>query len=117
MLLLTSIIQLTLMAHTIRKANNTFDTADNNHFTKKISNTSNITNNITRHNHNNCEHIVIKKVNEHIKHINNHDTEMNYYSKKPLNKNNYYNLYHDSFDFRKIENIPLTQQTDITNNN
>ena len=81
-----------------------------------MNNTSNTTNNITRHNHNNYEHNVIKKVHKHIKHINNYDTEINYYSKKSLNKKNYYNFYNDSFNFRKIENISLSQQTDITNN-
>ena len=82
----------------------------------KNHNTSNIANNITRHNHNNYEHNVIKKVHKHIKHINNYDTEINHYYKKPLNKKQYYNFYHDTFNFIKIENIPLTQQTDITNN-
>ena len=38
------------------------------------------------------------------------------YNKKSLNKKQYYNFYHGSFTFRKIENISLTQQTDITNN-
>ena len=80
------------------------------------NNTSNITNNITRRNHNNYEHNVIKKVHNHIKHINNYDTEINYYNKKPHSKKQYYNFYHGNFNFRKIENISLTQQTDITNN-
>ena len=83
---------------------------------KKNFNTSNITNNITRHNHNNYEHNVINKVHKHVKHINNYDTEINYYNKKSLNKKQYYNFYHGNFNFRKIENISLTQQTDITNN-
>ena len=48
--------------------------------------------------------------------MNNYDTEINYYSKKSLNKKQYCNFYHDNFDFRKIENMSLTQQTDITNN-
>ena len=39
---------------------------------------------------------MINKVNKHIKHIN--------------------NLYNDTFKFRKIENISLSQQTDIVNN-
>ena len=77
---------------------------------------NNITNDITRRNHNNYEHNVIKKVHKHIKHINNYDTEINQHSKKSLDKNNYYNLYNDNFDFRKIENVSLSQQTDITNN-
>ena len=81
-----------------------------------MNNTSNTTNNITRHNHNNYEHNVIKKVHKHIKHINNDDTEINYYSKKSLNKKNYYNFYNDNFNFRKLENISLSQQTYITNN-
>ena len=34
----------------------------NNYFTKKIEHTNNITNNITRHNHNNYEHNVIKNI-------------------------------------------------------
>ena len=83
---------------------------------KKDFNTSNITNNIPRHSHNNYEHNVIKKVHKHIKHINNYDTEVNYYNKKSLNKQQYYNFYHDGFNFRKIENTSLTQQTDITHN-
>ena len=77
---------------------------------------SNITNNITRHNPNNYEHNVIKHVHQHTNHINNYDTDMNYYNKKPLNKEQYYNFYHDNFNFKNIENISLTQQTDITNN-
>ena len=78
--------------------------------------TSNITNNITRHNHNNYEHNVIKKVHKHIKHINNYGTEVNHHSKKSLGKKNCYNFCNDNFNFRKIKNIPLSQQTDITNN-
>ena len=76
-------------------------------------NTSNITNNVTRHN--NYEHNVTKNVHTHIKHINNYDNEVNYYSRKPLNNKQYYNSYNDNFNFRKIENTPLTRQTDITN--
>ena len=59
---------------------------------------------------------VIKKVHKHIKHANNYDTAINYYNKKSLNKQQYCNFYHDNFNFRKPENISLTQQTDITNN-
>ena len=51
----------------------------------------------------------------HITHIDNHDTEINYYDKKSLNTNNYYNFYHDTFNFRKNEIISNSQQTDITN--
>ena len=32
-----------------------------------------------------------------------------------MNKKRYYNFYHGNFNFRKVENISLTQQTDITN--
>ena len=102
--------------YSLIKTNNTFNTTDNQYFTKKINNTSNITNNITRHNHINDEQNVTKKANKHIKHINNYDTEINYCSKKPRNKKNYCNFYNDNFNFRKIENINLSQQTDITNN-
>ena len=56
-----------------------------------------------------------KNVNKHIKHINNYDTEINYHYKRPLN-NNCYNFYNDTFNFRKLENISLSQQTDIVNN-
>ena len=98
------------------KTNNTFNTTDNQYFTKKINNTSTTSNNITRHNHNSYEHHLIKKVHKHIKHINNYDTGLNYHNKKSLNKTQYYNFYHDSFNFRKVENIPLPQQTDTTNN-
>ena len=100
----------------ITKNNSLYDVTDNKYYTKKNFNTSNITNNITRHNHNNYEHNVITKVHQHIKHINNYDTDINCYNKKSLNKKQYYNFYNDNFNFRKIENISLTQQTDITNN-
>ena len=46
----------------------------------------------------------------------NYDTEINDYNKKPLNKKQQYNFYHGKFNFRKIGNISLTQQTDTTNN-
>ena len=36
-----------------------YNATDNNYYTKQINNTSNITNNSTRHNHNNYEHNVI----------------------------------------------------------
>ena len=71
-------------------------------FTKKIEQTNKITNNTTTHNHNNYEHNVIKKVHTHIKHMNNYDAEINYDSKKSLNKNNYYNFYNDNLNFRKM---------------
>ena len=102
--------------YNITKNNSLYNVTDNNYYTKKNFNTSNITNNITRHNHNNYEHNVIKKVHKHINNIHNFDTEINYYKKKSLNKTRYYNFYHDNFNFRKIGNISLTQQTDITNN-
>ena len=41
---------------------------------------------------------------------------MNYHNKTSLNKKNHYNFYHGTFNFRKIENISLSQQTYITNN-
>ena len=47
----------------------------NGYFAKIIDNTNNITKHITRHDHNNYEHNVIKKVDTHITHINNYDTE------------------------------------------
>ena len=55
----------------------------NTYFTKNIEHTNNITNNITRHNHNNYEPNVFKTV-KHITHINDYATEINYYNKKPL---------------------------------
>ena len=102
--------------YNITKNNSLYNVTDNSYYTNKNFNTSNITNNITRHNHNNYEHNVIKHVRKHMKHINNYDTAINCYSKKSLNKKQYYNFYHDNFNFRKIENISLSQQTDITNN-
>ena len=102
--------------YNITNNNRLYDVTDNNHYAKKNFNTSNITNNVTRHNHNNYEHNVIKNVHKHIKNIHNYDTEINYYSKKSLNKKHYYNFYHDNSNFRKIGNIALTQQADITNN-
>ena len=56
------------------------------------------------------------KVNKHIKHNNNLDTEVNYYSKQSLNKNKYHNFYHGTFNFTNNEIISNSQQTDITNN-
>ena len=52
----------------ITKDNSLYDVIGNNYYTKKINSTSIITNNITRHNHNNYEHNVIKNVHKHIKH-------------------------------------------------
>ena len=54
-------------------------------------------------------------MNKHIKHINNYGTEINYYSKASLYKKSY-KFCHGSFNFRKIENISLTQQTDVIHN-
>ena len=51
--------------YNISKTNNLLNISDNNCYTKKNFNTSNITNNITRHSHNNYEHNVIKKVHGH----------------------------------------------------
>ena len=89
---------------------------DDQYFTKKIEHKLNTTNDITRHNHNNYEHNVIKNVHKHIKHIDNYDIGVIFFSKKSLNKKQYYNFYHDNFNSRKIEDISLTQQIDITNN-
>ena len=58
--------------YNITKNNSLYKVTDNNYYTKKNFNTSNITNNITRHSHNNYEHNVIKKVHKHLKHINNY---------------------------------------------
>ena len=73
---------------------------DNNFFTKKLNHTNNTTNNITRHNHINSEHSVIKTINKHMKHTSKYGTEINYYNKKSLNKDNHYNFYHGTFNFR-----------------
>ena len=51
-----------------------------------------------------------------MKNIHNYDTELNYFNKKSLNKKQHCNFYYDNSDFRKIENISLTQQAYITNN-
>ena len=83
--------------YNITKNNSLYDVTANNYYTKKNVNTSNTTNNITRHNHNNYEHNVIKHVHKHIKSINNYGTEINYYNKKSLNKRQYYNFYHGKF--------------------
>ena len=102
--------------YNITKNNNLSNIIDNNYYTKNMFNTSNITNNIKRHNHNNYEQNVIKNIHKHVKHINNYDTGINYFSKKSLNKKKYYNFYNDYFIVRKIKNRSLSQQTDITNN-
>ena len=106
----------TIDAYNITKNNSLYDVTDHNYYTTKNFNTSNITNTITIHNHNNYEHNVSNKVHKHIKHINNYCTEINYHNRKSHNKGQYSNFYHDNFNFRKIENISLTQQTDFTNN-
>ena len=87
--------------YNISKTDNLLNSTDNQYLTKKISSTSNITNNVTRHNHNNYELNVIKHFYKHIKHINNYGTKINYYYKKSLNKGNCYNFYNDSFQFQK----------------
>ena len=78
--------------YNISKTNILLNITGNNYYTEKNFNTSNITNDITRHNHNNYEHNVIKMVKIRIQHINNYDTEINCYSKKSHNKENYYNF-------------------------
>ena len=102
--------------YNITKNINLFNITDNNYNIKKTNNTSNITNNITKYINNNYENNIVKKIHKHIKNINNYDTEINYYNKKSVNKKQYYNFYNDYFNFRKIENISLSQQTDINNN-
>ena len=42
-----------------------FNITDDDYYTKKIKHTSNITNNITKYDHNSCEHNVMKQVNKH----------------------------------------------------
>ena len=88
--------------YNVSKTSDLLNVTDNNHYTNKNFNTSNITNNITRHSHNNYDHNVFKTVIAHIKHINNYDTEINYSSKESLNKQNHYNFYKDNFNFGKI---------------
>ena len=83
--------------YNVNKTNNLLNITDNDYFTTKIEHKNNITNNITRHNHNNYEHNVIKKVHKHIKYIDKYDAEMNYDSKKSFTKNNYCNFYNDNF--------------------
>ena len=65
----------------ITQANNI---TSNNFFAKK-RNTSHITNNITRHNHNNYDHNVINQL-LHITHINTYGTEIKYYNDKSFYK-------------------------------
>ena len=91
--------------YNITKNKSLYNVTGNNYYTKKTFTTSNITNNITRHNHNNYEHNVIKQVHKHINHINSYDIEITFYTKKSLNTKQYYNFYHGNFNFRKIENI------------
>ena len=50
-----------------------------------MKHTSIIVNNIARHNHNKYNHNGITKADKHIKHIINYCTEINDYSKEPLN--------------------------------
>ena len=46
----------------VTKINKLVNFNDNSYFTKKTEHTHNITNNITRHSHNNYEHNVINKL-------------------------------------------------------
>ena len=94
--------------YNITKNNSLCNVTDKNYYTKKVNDTSKITNNITRHNHNNYDHNVIKKVHKLIKNIHNYDTEINCYNKKSHNKEQCYNSYHDNFNFRKIEHLTNT---------
>ena len=100
----------------VTKHNKLFNVTDNNYYAKEIEHTNNITNNITKHNHNNYEHNVMKTVNNHITHIKKYDTEINHYNTKvDTHIKHINNLYNDTFNFRKIENISLSQQTGILN--
>ena len=47
--------------YNVSHTDNTFNTTDNQYCTKEINNTSNVANDITRHNHKNCDHNIIKK--------------------------------------------------------
>ena len=117
MMLLINVIPYTLMITSLYlKMNTLVNFNGNSYLTEKIEYTTNITNNNTRHDHNNDEHNAIKEVNKHIQHINNHVTEMNYFTKKSVNTKSDYNLYHDTFNFRKNAIISNSKQTDITNN-
>ena len=88
--------------YNVSKTNNLLHVADNNCFTKNIYHTTNITNNITRHSHINNEHNVIKKIQKHTKHIIDYETDINYYSKKCLNKETYYNFYNDNLSSERL---------------
>ena len=83
-----NITPLTLMLHTIQPRIISYRTLLVTITILNSFNTSIITNNITRHNHNNYEHNVIKQVHRHIKHIHTYGTDINCYSKKSLNRNN-----------------------------
>ena len=84
----------------------------------EINNTSNIANAITKQFNNNYENSIIKIINTRIANINYNSgyNELTYHNRKPINKQSYCNFYNDTFNFRKIENISLSQQTYITNN-
>ena len=89
--------------YNVTKISKLMEFNDSKYFTKKIEHKHNMINNVTRHNHNNYAHNVIeKKVRKHIKHINNYNTEINYYSKRSLSKKNYYNFYNDSLISEKL---------------
>ena len=118
------------------KHNKLFNITGNDYYAKKTEHTNNIINNTTKHNHNNYENNVIKKVNKHITHINNYATEIKHYNKK-VNKHikhmnnydidiNYYNKQSITvviitptmvlLTLEKQKNISLPQQTDTVNN-
>ena len=91
----------TIQCKHVSKTTKLFSFNDRNYCTQKIGHTSNMTNDITGHNHNNYEHNGNTKVNRHIKHISSYDTEINYYSKTSFNKKNYSNFCNGIVNFRK----------------
>ena len=101
----------------ITENNKLFNTTDNHYFTKKIHNTSNTMNNITKHINNNYESDIIR-INTTTKDINyNYEhNDLIYHNKKIWNKLMFYSFYNDTYKLRKIEIISRSQQTDITNN-
>ena len=76
------------MIHTTAKNNSLFDITDNQHFTKKVNNTSSITNKITKHINIIYENNIIKRNNTITKNINynNGYKELIYHNKKTINK-------------------------------
>ena len=78
------------------KINKLVNFSGRNYYMTITSNSNNITHDFTNQINNYYGITIIKH--EHITYINNYDTGINYYNKKPHNKANCYNFYSDIYN-------------------